>query len=219
MHIVVVGCGRTGSALAARLDAEGDSVCVVDVDDAARGNLPGAFGGRFVVGSGLRRVVLEAAGIEQADGFVALSPNDSLNIVTARVARDLFHVPHVIGQLHDAARASLASDLGLAMVASARMTVDRVHRMIRHTRLAPEHTFGNGESLLVRSPVPDYLVGRHVSELNVPGEIQVVEVTRGGHSTIPEAKAVLHAGDMVSFVVASGSLSRLRSFLGGRWHS
>lgn len=216
MHVVIVGCGRSGAALATRLGAERDNVCVVDLDRRARARLPEGFGGRFVHGDGLRREVLESAGIAQAEAFAALSSNDSLNIVTARVARDQYHVPRVVGRLHDAERVPVCADLGLHMVTSVRMTVDRVHRMLRHARFEPEQTFGNGESLLVRSPVPAYLAGRRVSELNVPGEIQVVEVTRAGHSSIPGTGATLKESDLVSFVVASGSLGRLRSFLGGR---
>lgn len=216
MNVVIVGCGRSGSALAARLDAEGDAVCVVDVEATARARLPGGFGGSFVHGNALRREVLEGAGVKEAAALVALSSDDSLNIVVARVARDVYHVPHVVGRLHDAERAPVCASLGLPMVTSVRMTVDRVHRMLRHTRLEPEQTFGNGETLLVRSPVPAYLAGRLVAELNVAGEIQVVEVTRAGHSSIPGTGATLRAGDLVSFVVASSAIGRLRGFLGGR---
>lgn len=217
MHVVIVGCGRAGTTLAVRLDAEGDSVCVVDIDSQARERLPGGFGGRFVQGSAMRRQVLEEAGTAQADALVALTSSDSLNIVAARVAREVFHVPHVVGRLTDVEHALIATELGLDMVTSVRMTVDRVHRMLRHRLLDPEYTFGNGESLLVRAPVPDYLAGRHASEFNVEGEIWVVEITRGGHSLIPGAGATLRDGDRVSFIVASGALGRLKSFLGGRW--
>lgn len=217
MDVVIVGCGRTGSALAVRFDSEGDDVAVVDVDGQSRRRLPGAFRGEFIEGDGLHRPVLEAAGVEQAGALVAVSSSDSTNVVVARVARDVFHVPRVVGRIDDPERVRFGSDLGLTMIATVRTTVDRVHRMLHHPSLEPERTFGNGESLLVRSPVPDYLAGRAVAELDVPGEIQVVEVSRGGHSTIPGRAATLEAGDVVSFVVASGSLGRLRSFLGGRW--
>jgi trk system potassium uptake protein TrkA len=217
MRVVIIGCGRTGSALATRLDSEGDTVCVVDLDDRSRQRLPAAFKGKFIEGDGLHRSVLEAAGVESAEALLAVSSSDSTNIVVTRVARDVFHVPHVIGRLDDPARAPIGSDLGLPMIASVRTAVDRVHRMLHHPRLEPERTFGNGESLLVRSPVPDYLADRRVAELDVPGEIQVVEVSRGGHSTIPSRTMALQSGDIVSFVVAAGSLGRLRSFLGGRW--
>jgi len=218
MHIVIIGCGRTGSALATRFDSERDSVAVVDVDQRAHHRLPGAFRGAFIEGDGLRRDVLDAAGVQQAEALLAVSSSDSTNIVVARVARDVFHVPHVVGRIDDPDRVRFGQDLGLTMIASVRTTVDRVHRMLRHTNLAPERTFGNGESLLLRAPTPDYLAGRRIGELDVPGEIQVVEVGRGGHSIIPTKTATLEPGDVVSFVVAAGSLGRLRSFLGGRWH-
>ena len=217
MHLVIIGCGRTGSALAARFDSEGDSVAVVDHDAESRRRLPRAFRGQFIEGDGLDRQALEAAGIEGAEALVAVSSSDSTNVVVARAARDVFHVPHVVGRIDDPGRVELGIDLGLAMIATVRTTVDRVHRMLRHTRLEPERTFGNGETLLVRAPVPDYLAGRKVAELDVPGEIQVVEVSRGGHSAIPAGTATLQTDDVVSFVVAAGSLGRLRSFLGGRW--
>jgi trk system potassium uptake protein len=217
MHVVIAGCGRSGSFLASTLDSEGDSVCVIDPDEHAQERLSPGFGGRFVNGDAMSRAVLESAGIEQTDAFVALSSNDSLNIVSARVARDVYRVPHVVGRLHDVDRAPVCADLGLPMITSVRITANMIHRMLRHRRLEPEHTFGSGETVLVRSSVPAYLEGRPVAEFNVPGEIQVVEVTSGGRSKIPLDGAVIRAGDVLSFVVASASLGRLRSFLGGRW--
>lgn len=217
MHVVIVGCGRAGTALAVRFDAEGDSVCVVDPDARARERLPDGFAGRFLQGSGIAGPVLEEAGVSRADALVALTGRDSLNVVVSRLARDVFHVPHVVGRLDDVEHTLIASELGLDMVASVRMTVDRVHRMLRHRPLEPEYTFGNGESLLVRAVVPDYLAGRRAREFDVEGEIGVVEVTRAGRSLIPGPSAALRAGDRVSFVVASGALARLQGFLGGRW--
>ncbi|MGB7588141.1 MAG: TrkA C-terminal domain-containing protein [Solirubrobacterales bacterium] len=72
--------------------------------------------------------------------------------------------------------------------------------------------------MLVRSFVPGYLAGRRVAELNVPGEIQVVEISRAGHSSVPEGTSMLQPEDLVSFIVASGSLGRLRSFLDATGH-
>lgn len=217
MNVLIMGCGRSGSALATRLEAEGDEVSVVDLDGRARDRLPREFRGRFVAGDGMHRAVLEAAGVARAEAVVTLSHSDSLNVIVARIARDKYHVPRVVGRLNDAQHAPLCSDLGLPTVTAVRMTVDRIHRMLHHSRLEPTSTFGGGESLLVRSPVPDYLHGRHLSEFNVEGEIQVVEVTRHGHSAIPTRTTTAQRGDLVSFAVTSRSLGRLRSFLGGTW--
>lgn len=217
MHAVIVGCGRTGAALAVRLDVEGDSVSAVDIDPRAAERLPRGFGGEFVAGNGLRRAMLESAGIEQADALVAVTTRDSLNIVIARIAREVFRVPAVVGRLNGTEHVAVATELGLDMVTSVAMTVDRVHRMLRHAPLEPDYTFGNGETLLVRAIIPDYLAARQAAEFNVEGEISVVEITRGGRSLIPGPGADLREGDWVSFVVASTALERLRSFLGRGW--
>jgi len=217
MHVIIVGCGRAGTVLAARLDAEGDSVCAVDRDSGVQARLPAGFGGEFVTGSGLHRPVLEAAGIERADALVALTESDGLNTVIARVARDVFRVPHVVGRLTGFEHVPVATELGLDMVTSVQMTVDRVHRILRHRPLEPDYVFGNGETVLVRAPVPDYLNGRPVTEFAIEGEISVVEITRAGRSIIPGPGTTVCKGDRISFVVTSASLQRLESFLGGRW--
>ena len=217
MQVVIMGCGRTGRALAIRCDAEGDQVTVIDVDDAVRGRLPAGFRGRFLSGNGITPRVLDEAGIAHAEAFVALTPNDSANIVAARVARDMFRVPRVLARLHDPAHSPVYSEFGIATVGSVQTTVNRVIRLLHHRTLEPHQTFGNGETLLVRSTVPDYLAGRRVLELNVPGEIQVVELSRAGHSRIPEQSTPLAGGDVLSFIVAAGSLGRLRSFLDKEW--
>jgi len=213
---VIMGGGRTGSALATTCEAEGDQVVVIDVDPAVESRLPSGFGGRFVLGSGITPRVLKAAGIADAEAFVALTPNDNANIVAARVARDVFKIPRVLARLYDPARAPVYSEFGIASVGSVHTTVNRVMQLLHHLTLEPQQTFGNGETLLVRSRLPDYLAGRGVLELNVPGEIQVVELSRAGHSRIPEHSTPLEGGDVVTFIVAAGSLGRLRSFLNGR---
>jgi trk system potassium uptake protein len=217
VQTVIMGCGRTGAALATRFDAEGDQVTVMDPDDSAQRRLPAGFRGRFLAGSGVTPAVLVAAGIAEAEAFIALTPNDSANIVAARVARDTYRVPRVIARLHDPVHGQVYSELGIVTVASVPTTVNRIMQLLHHETLEPQHTFGNGETVLVRSAIPGYLAGRPAGEFNVPGEIQVVELSRGGHSRIPESSTALQNGDVLSFIVASGSLGRLKGFLGGKW--
>ena len=217
MQVVIMGCGRTGLALAIRFDAEGDQVTVIELDAGRRARLPSGFRGRFVPGNGITPRVLERAAIADAEAFVALTANDSANIVAARTARDRYRVPRVIARLHDPVHGPVYSEFGIATVGSVQTTTNRIIQMLHHLTLEPHQTFGNGETLLVRSRVPDYLAGREVSELYVPGEIGVVEVSSAGHSRIPEPSTQLRLGDVVSFIVAAGSLGRLRSFLDGKW--
>jgi len=208
-----MGCGRVGSGLAERLDGEGHSIAIIDKNPKSRFRLSKRFGGRFIVGIGFSRRVLEEANIREADAFISVTSGDNSNIVGARTAREEFQVPKVVARIYDPRRADIYRDLGIPTVATVRWTVNEIHQLLFHKDLVPDQTFGNGESLLVRSTVPDYLEGRSASEFNVEGEIMVIEVTRGGRSLIPAYGTTIEHGDILSFMVATTSLGRLKSFL------
>ncbi|MDA8040529.1 MAG: TrkA family potassium uptake protein [Actinomycetota bacterium] len=217
MHVVIVGSGRTGSELAVRLNSLGDDVALIDVDRRARKRLLPALQERFIEGTGMSRRVLEQAGIAHSEALVALTTDDFVNAVVARVGRDVYRVPRVFARRFDPAHTIIYRELGITAVSTVQATANQVAQLLHHERLEPRLSFGNGETLLVRSAIPAYLAGRPVSELSVPGEIEVAEVTRGGHSMIPEPSTLLAEHDEASFVVAAQSLGRLRNFLGGRW--
>lgn len=213
MKVIVIGCGRVGSMLAGLLAREGHDVRVVDRRPQAARRLPDSPRIRFHEGNGYSRSVLSAAGIEHADAFVAVTSGDNSNIVSARTAKDTYRVPVVLARIHDPRRADIYRDLGIPTIASVRWTVHQIHRMLLHRHLSPELSFGNGETLLIRSEVPGYLVGRRLTEFDVDGEIRVVEVTRAGRSLIPAHGTPAVAGDLVTFAVAATALGRLRGFL------
>ena len=213
MHVIIMGCGRVGAGLAERLDGEGHSVCIVDKNPKAFWRLSKRFAGRHVTGIGFARSVLVEAGIEECDAFIAVTSGDNSNVVGARTARDEFNVPKVVARIYDPRRADIYRDLGITTVASVRWAVNEIHHLLFHRNLEPELTFGNGEAVLLRSNVPAYLQGRPLSEFNVEGEIQVVEVTRAGRSILPGPAATIESGDLISFVVATTAIDRLNSFL------
>ncbi len=213
MKVIVIGCGRVGSLLAIRLTSEGHDVRVVDRNPKSRRLLPANFAGSWHPGNGYNRTVLEGAGIREIEAFVAVTSGDNSNIVAARTAKNVYRVPLVIARIYEPRRADIYRRLGIPTVASVVWTVGQIHQMLLHRHLQPELTFGNGETLLVRSVLPDYLTGRPVHDLEVNAEIRVVEVTRAGRSFIPEPATIVAPADLVTFAVASSALARLRSFL------
>src|SRR5438874_3654666 len=133
MHVVVVGCGRVGSELAVTLESEGHSVAVVDKNRNAFRRLPERFQGRQVLGFGFDRDHLEQAGIREAEALAAVTSGDNSNILTARIARETFEIPHVVARIYDPRRAVIYQRLGIPTVATVTWTTDQVMR-----RLFPE---------------------------------------------------------------------------------
>lgn len=117
MHVVIMGCGRVGSAIALELETAGISVSIIDQSREAFRRLGSAFAGQTVTGIGFDRDILIEAGIERADAFAALSNGDNSNILAARVAREVFGVKNVVARIYDPARAEIYQRLGIPTVA------------------------------------------------------------------------------------------------------
>src|SRR5258708_39286270 len=75
LKVLIVGCGRVGSQVAADMDRSGHEVVIIDRDPnqfsraATRGVLTNDFKGNQVVGNGTQRDGLRGAGGEDAHGL------------------------------------------------------------------------------------------------------------------------------------------------------
>ena len=213
MKVIVVGCGRMGAELALQLSHDGHDVTVVDKDPRSFYRLGDNFRGAKVEGIGFDRDVLVKAGAEHADGLIATTSGDNSNIITARVARNVFRVPKVVARLYDPRRAEVYQRLGLQTVSSTAWGVSRVIQLIEHRDLNVIATLGSGEVEIAECETPPHWVGRTVNNVNVPGEINVVGITRRGKALIPTLGTVFQEGDRVEIAVSASSRSRLEDML------
>jgi trk system potassium uptake protein TrkA len=214
MRVIVMGCGRVGEQLARLMSDEGHDVAVIDYSDEALARLGPDFKGRRVRGVGFDREVLLRAGIESADGFAATSSSDNVNAVAARIARSLFHVPRVVARLFDPERAEVYKRLGLATISSTTWGAERIRELLTHADLDAVRSFGAGEVQLLEIEVPSALVGRSVRDLSVPGEVNVIAVTRDGRALLPMMGTSFRVGDIVHLAVLSDAMARVETLLG-----
>jgi trk system potassium uptake protein TrkA len=213
MKVIVMGCGRIGSQVSMLLSEQGHAVTIIDHDANSEGRLGTNFKGRIIKGLGFDRNILLQAGIEQVEAFVAASQSDNANIVSARIARNIFHVPRVVARLYDPRRAEIYQRLGLTTISSTNWGAERILQVLTHMDIDVWNTFGNGEVALVHVELPTQLTGRNVMQLNVTGEIMVVSITRDDHAFVPTSGTEFHEGDLVHLVVLSTSMERLEHLL------
>jgi trk system potassium uptake protein len=214
VRVILVGCGRVGSELTIQLGRAGHDVTIIDKRASAFDRLPPGFNGRTVVGIGFDRDVLEEAGIKEADAFVAVTNGDNSNIVSARVAREYYHVPNVIARIYDPRRAEIYERLNIPTVATTTWGVKQIMMMLRHPREEMKESLAGGDLYRIRVKVPAHLVGKPVGRLNVEGKIMVVGVDRGGHGFIPVASSTFQDGDVVQLIVQKDALDTLDELLG-----
>jgi trk system potassium uptake protein TrkA len=113
VNIVIMGCGRVGSATASRVAGAGHSVTVLDTDPYSFRRLPTGFEGQQLVGDGTRHRFLEDAGIREAQAFLALTQGDNRNILASQIAQHIYRVPAVVTRVYDPYRAEIFGKLGL----------------------------------------------------------------------------------------------------------
>lgn len=214
MKVIIMGCGRVGEQVSRLMVDEGHDVVVIDADPTVQEQLGPTFKGKFVSGLGFDRNVLIKAGIEQADAFAATSNSDNANIVAARIAHNIFRVPHVVARLYDPRRAEIYRRLGLLTISSTTWGAERIRELLLHTELDPQFTFGHGEVCMVSIETPPQLVGRVVRDLNVQGEVNVISITRNGKAFVPFLGTELRPKDLIHFVVLAAAMDRLKSLTG-----
>jgi trk system potassium uptake protein TrkA len=214
MKVIIMGCGKIGAQVSQRLEAEGHEVTVIDPEPASFALLGSQFKGRRLSGVGFDRKVLIEAGIEHAEAFAATSTSDTANIVAARIARTIFHVPRVVCRLYDPRRAEIYKRLGLVTISVTTWGAHRIYELLSHAELDTLLSFGQGQVALVEAEVPPQLEGRSVSHVSVPGEIIVVAITRQGEAFVPIMGSEFRRGDLVQFAVHASAMERLEMLLG-----
>jgi trk system potassium uptake protein TrkA len=123
VFVLIVGCGRVGSSVAKSMLADGNEVSVLDENPEAIALLNRGqdqswedMGGSFTVGTALEIDALLAAGIDNADAFVASTDGDNTNLVIAQIAQRRFQVQKVVVRVLDPGRAKWYAQQGLQTV-------------------------------------------------------------------------------------------------------
>jgi trk system potassium uptake protein TrkA len=213
MKVIVMGCGRVGSELALQLLDGDHEVAVIDKNPDAFIKYPPGTGAKTIVGLGFDRDVLEEAGIKEADGFVAVSSGDNSNIVSARVALEHYHVPKVVARIYDPRRADIYERLNIPTVATTKWGVKQIQLMLFHDRSELRESLGGGDLVRARVPVPPHLIGKSATSINVPGQLLVAAVSRGGGGFIPTDASTLQEGDYLGVIMAKDGMDLLDAAL------
>ncbi|MBV2154018.1 TrkA family potassium uptake protein [Kitasatospora sp. SUK 42] len=211
MHIVIMGCGRVGSALARALEKQGHSVAVVDQDPTAFRRLGAGFNGRRVTGVGFDQDTLREAGIEEAGAFAAVSSGDNSNIIAARVARETFGVENVAARIYDPRRAEVYQRLGIPTVATVRWTADQMLRRLLPSGAEPLWQDPSGGVQLAEVAYAPSWVGQRVSRLEEASGARVAFVTRLGEGVLPSPQMVVQEGDLVHVMLRRVDLTAVEA--------
>jgi trk system potassium uptake protein len=117
--------------------AAGNDVSVLDEDPEAIALLERGLdqrwedhGGQFTVGTALEMDALMAAGIDNADAFVAATDGDNTNLVIAQIAKRRFGIEKVVVRVLDPMRAKWYEDQGLVTVCPTQQAIEMLQEAV-----------------------------------------------------------------------------------------
>jgi trk system potassium uptake protein TrkA len=131
MKLVVIGCGRVGSAVARDLAEDGWDVTAVDEQEEALTRLGTRWAGGFVVGHGMDAEILQKAGVPEADAVVVATNGDNTNLVIAQVVEKRWAVPCVVVRVLDPARAQFYAARGMRTICPTQTAIAALSEAVR----------------------------------------------------------------------------------------
>jgi trk system potassium uptake protein len=131
VKLVVIGCGRVGSAVARDLAEEGWDVTAVDEAEEALTRLGPRWSGGFVVGHGMDADILKKAGVPDADAVVVATSGDNTNLVIGQVVQKRWDVPSVVVRVLDPARAEFYAARGLRTICPTQTAISALTETVR----------------------------------------------------------------------------------------
>lgn len=223
LNILIIGCGKVGTALTRQLCKEGHDITVIDKNaDKIEMNV-NQYDVMGICGNGASYSVLMEAGVENADLVIAVTNSDELNLLCCTIAkqgRDCATVARVRNPDYSKEIKYLKKSLGLTMVINPELeTATEVARVLYMPTALEINSFAHGQAEMTKIKIPEHnmLDGLSVAHLgqqlmdrakNI--NILICAVERDGEVYIPSGHFKLHAGDVLSFV---GSRPMSRAFL------
>ena len=208
MQIIIVGCGKVGTALAAQLSQEDNNVTVVDKDSDVIRNITGLYDVMGVVGNGASYNTLQEADIEHADLLIAVSRSDELNLlccVVARQAGRCHTIARVRNSVYRKEKEFIRRELGLSMIINPEFAAaQEIARLLRFPTAIEIDSFSKGRVEMLRFKVPanSVLVGKQLKDVSAThADLLICVAEKQGQVVIPDGNYRIDAGDSLSILV------------------
>ncbi len=206
MNIILVGCGKVGNALARKLIDEGHNITVVDTDNARIQHITEELDVMGVVGNGSSIAVLEEAGLENADVFLAVTGSDELNLLCcmfAKKAGQCRAVARVRNPLYSKELEFIRQQLGISTIINPELATAReISRLLRFPAANKIDTFADGKVRLIKFRLTDAHGLDAMPLKDIPTrlgcDVLICAVEREHEVIIPDGEFRLQDGDMVT---------------------
>ena len=214
MHVIVAGLSNIGKSLAELLSKAGNEVVVVDLEAAKCAEMAECSDVMAIAGDATKKSILEEAGVRNADALVAVSGDDSDNLMISMLAKEM-GVKKVISVVSDETHAETFKQAGIGFeVKPDAVVAKHIQRMISQPYVKDFLSFERAEIFEIEVEEGMRCVGKIVSDIGTPNGTKVLVVERGGEYL--NGDATMQPEDWLTLIVNRESTKKGTEFM-DRW--
>lgn len=221
MKIVIVGAGAVGTHLAKLLSVEHENVVLMDENADRLGKMESLFDLKAVVGSPTRISDLKQAGANDTDLFVAVTPDESANLIACILAHNL-GAKKTIARIDNyeylqPKHKEYFNSMGVdSLIYPEQLAAEEIANSIKYSWMRQLLEFGNGALVMIGVKI------RSNSEIiNIPFKdlvrdipYHIVALQRGEDTIIPRGHDIILADDLVCFMTTKEQIPYVRKICG-----
>lgn len=219
MKAIVIGGGQVGKYVADLVLKNKVDVKIIDNDRQECNQLAERFGGDNVIyGSGTSPVILESAGIEDADVVAIVTGSDSVNLVAATIAKFEFQTPRVIARVNSPSNSWLFS-VGMGVDAAINQADIIGHMLVEEMSTKSLMTLmrmsrGSYSIVQVVVSATSSVCGKKIKDIKIPSDSLMIAIYRGETTVIPHGDTLIFPGDKIMFFAKEEEHGKLDSIFG-----
>lgn len=210
MDVIIAGAGLVGFHIAERLSKEGHNVTLIEKNRAKEEMLHSKLNALIIQGSVADAEVLEKAGIDDADLFVAVTNQDEVNLVACMLAHER-GTKRIVARIKSLEYTTAewiqnARKLGIDLLINPQNVVaEEIYRIVSYTAAQEAAEFADGQVVFLgygigrNSPLAGITL-RELAGVRGIYRMVVVAIARKHETIMPRGEDAIQEGDIVYFV-------------------
>ncbi len=219
MYIIIVGAGKVGYFLAKRLLHNKHTVSVVDKNKITCEEVAKEIEALVINGDGCDPVILEEAGIAEADVVAAVTGDDEDNLIICQLAKEKFNIGRTVGRVNNPDNEHTFSELGIDVpVDSTNIIAKIIEEEVSFSDFVNLMSFKRGKLAIVRVDLPEDspVINKEIKDVLLPEDSVLVSILRGEEVIVPKGNTVFKPGDDVVALTLVGNEPQLLNLLAGK---
>ena len=223
MKIIIVGCGKIGSTILDSLVEEGHDVVGIDTDEKVVTEMMNIYDIMGVCGSGTDYAMLQEAGVESAEIFIAATSSDELNMISCFMAKKM-GAKHTVARIRNPEYNQenlgfLKQQLDLSMAINPEMLAAvEMYNILQLPYAVKIQTFSQRNFEIIEMILKEgsALAGMKLMDLRnkFKAKFLICVVQRGEEVYIPSGTFELKAGDKIGLTASIPEIQKLMRSLG-----